>query len=154
MIVSTVLPLIGDAIGDTFFQPNHTPDKSPHAGAFAAMAKGEYGKAIEAFRAAWDTNPDDTYALSEMARVYCDKFGDHDSAAEVFESAIVAREWTSDQSAFLRLRLAEVRWEHQHNAEAAREVLIGIIGDYPGTNHAATATHQLHEIERQIAMEG
>lgn len=154
LIVVTVLPLLGDALGNVFFQPNQAPPPSPHAGALAAMARGDYPAAIEAFRAAFEADPQDTCAVSEMVRIYCEKLRAPAPAAELLERTLAMREWPPDQSTFLRMRLAEVRWKHEHDARAAREILLGIIADYPATPHAANATHKLQEIGREIALEG
>jgi tetratricopeptide (TPR) repeat protein len=148
LFVIMVMPSIGDAIGNFFFQPNQTSTPDPHAHAQSAMARGDYAEAIEEYQKAIGHEPDDLLAYSEIAKIYCDHLGDSAAAAETLEEAM-QREWAPDDAAFLTSRLAEIYWRHQHDAARARELLQQLIDVLPGTRHAANAQHRLHEIEQQ-----
>lgn len=152
IIVTVVLPTVGDAIGGLFFSPNQKIEKAPHADAVAAIARGDYEAAVAAYLAAFEKDPHDTFALSEVAKIECEQLGDPATAADVLEQAL-GREWTPEDAAFLSSRLADVYWKYQHNARDARSLLMQIIETMPNTKHSANAQHKLQEIERALALE-
>jgi cytochrome c-type biogenesis protein CcmH/NrfG len=151
VLVMTILPWFGDAVGNVVFQPNERADKNPHADAMAAMARGDYHKAIAEYERVYAASPQDSHALSEVARIYCEKLHEPEAAASVLEQAL-ERDLVPEDAAFLCSRLADVYWNHQHDSVRARELLTQVIGLLPGTRHAANATHRLQEIERQAVM--
>lgn len=153
LFVIMIMPAIGDAVGNFFFQPNAREEKGPHADAQAALARGEYAEAIEGYRQALEKNPDDTLAYSEIAKISCEHLADPATAAQTLEEAL-QRDWPPEDAAFLSGRLAEVYWKHQRDARKARALLLQIIEIMPGTRPAANAEHRLREIEQQIALEG
>ncbi len=152
ILVLTFLPAFGDWIGGMFFNPSEQIEKSPHAGALAAIACGDYERAVAEYRACIENDPNDTHAISEIVHIYCDKLDEPVHAEEILEEAL-ARDWAHDDAAFLTHRLAEVYWGHQHDARRARELLLQVIENFPNTKHSANAQHKLQEIERQLAAE-
>lgn len=150
LLAFSFLPQVAEGIGNMFFQPNEQIEKNPHADAMAAIARGEYEKAVEEYGKAFEKNPDDTLALSEMARIYCDKLHNPAPAAELLEEAL-QRDLLPEDAAFLCARLADVYWTHQHDIARARALLLQVMETMPGTRHAANASHRLQEIERQVA---
>ncbi len=152
IIVTVVLPSVGDAIGGLFFSPNQKIEKAPHFDAMAAIARGDYEAAVAEYLKAFEKDPHDTLALSEVAKIECEHLGDPATAADVLEQAL-GREWTREDAAFLSSRLADVYWKYQHNARDARSLLMQIIETMPNTKHSANAQHKLQEIERALALE-
>ncbi len=152
LIVTVVLPAVGDAIGNLFFSPNQSIGKAPHADALVAIARGDYEAAVQEYLKAFEKDPHDTLALSEVAKIECEHLGNPVAAADVLEQAL-EREWTPEDASFLTSRLAEIYWKYQHNARDARGLLMQIIESMPGTKHAANAQHKLQEIERALALE-
>lgn len=153
LFVLMVMPAIGDAVGNFFFQPSQPVEKGPHDHALAAMARGDYEDAIEAYRRALEKDPADPLAYSEIAKISCEHLADAAGAAAILEAAL-QREWPPDDAAFLSTRLADVYWQHQRDAARARALLLQIIESLPGSRHASNAEHKLKEIEQQIALEG
>jgi tetratricopeptide (TPR) repeat protein len=152
MFVLYVLPTVGDAIGGAFFSPNEKIEKAPHAEAMSAIARGDYEAAVQEYLKAFEADPHDTHALSEMAKIECEQLGNPEAAADLLEQAL-GREWTPEDATFLTSRLVDVYWKYQHNARDARALLMQIIETMPGTKHSANAQHKLQEIERALAME-
>ncbi len=152
LIVTMVMPAIGEAIGGFFFSPNEKIEKSPHADALVAIAHGDYEKAVQEYLKAFGDDPHDTHALSEVARLECEQLGNPETAADILEQAL-EREWTPEDAAFLTSRLVDVYWKYQHKVREARALLMQIIENMPETKHSANAQHKLQEIERQVAME-
>jgi tetratricopeptide (TPR) repeat protein len=153
LFVSLFMPVIGEWIGNFFFNPDEEQEKGPHADALAAIARGDYQRAIEEYRDAFAKDETDTLALSEIVRLSCDKLHDCDAAAAFLEEAL-ERDWPPEDAAFLSTRLVDVYWNHQHNAARARAMLLQIIETLPNSKFAANAQHRLHEIERQLAQQG
>lgn len=152
LVVTVVMPAVGDALGNLFFAPNQRIDKNPHGDAMSAIACGDYEAAVAGYLQAFEADPHDTLALSEMAKIECEQLGNPEAAADVLEQAL-QREWTPEDAAFLTTRLADVYWKYQHNARDARSLLMQIIDTMPGTKNAANAQHKLQEIERALALE-
>ncbi len=153
LFVVMVMPMLGDVLGNLFFQPNEQIEKNPHADALGAVARGEYAEAVEEYRKVVENDPTDTLAYSEIAKISCEHLDDPAGAAETLETAL-QQEWPPDDAAFLSARLVDVYWNHQHDARSARAMLLQIIEAMPGTRHSANAQHKLKEIEEQIALEG
>lgn len=152
LFVLMIMPQIGDAIGNFFFQPNQQVEKDPHSAAQAALARGDHEAALEEYRQILEAEPGDTLAYSEIAKISCEHFGDPATAAETLEEAL-QREWLPEDAAFLSSRLVDVYWKFQHDARSSRALLLQIIETMPGTRHAANAEHRLREIEQQLAMD-
>ncbi len=152
LVVTVLMPAVGDALGNLFFSPNQRAEKDPHADAVAALARGDHEAAVQAYLKAFENDPHDTMALSEMAKIECEHLANPAAAADVLEQAL-QREWTPEDAAFLTSRLAEIYWKYQHNARDARGLLMQIIETMPGTKNAANAQHKLQEIERALALE-
>ena len=153
LFVLMVMPQIGDAIGNFFFQPNQQIEKDPHSAAQSALARGDHEAAIEEYRQILENDPTDTLAYSELAKISCEHFEDPADAAETLEQAL-EREWPPEDAAFLSSRLVDVYWKFQRDARSARALLMQIIETMPGTRHAANAEHRLREIEQQLELEG
>ena len=153
VFVISFLPDIGDGIGNFFFNPNEQIEKSPHADALAAVARGDYRKAVTEYEKAFVRDESDTMAVGEITHLYCDKLHEPDNAARYLEK-MLDRDWPPEDAAFLSSRLVDVYWNHQHDAQAARSLLLQIMEMLPDTKHAANAQHRLHEIERQLVMQG
>jgi tetratricopeptide (TPR) repeat protein len=153
IVVVMLMPRIGDAVGNFFFQPNQEIEKDPHSSAQAALARGDYATAVEEYRQILESEPADTLSYSEIAKISCEHLDDAAGAATLLEQALQS-EWPPEDAAFLSTRLVDVYWKHQRDARSARALLLQIIETMPGTRHAANAEHRLQEIEQQIALEG
>ena len=152
LVVTVVMPAVGDAIGNLFFSPNQQIEKNPHGDAMSALARGDYEGAVQGYLKAFEADPHDTFALSEMAKLECEHLSNPEAAADLLEQAL-QREWEPEDAAFLTSRLAEVYWKYQHNARDARGLLMQIIESMPNTKNSANAQHKLQEIERALALE-
>ena len=151
LVALTLVPMIGDFAGSFFFTPGgRLIEKNPHSEAVAKLAQGDALGAVAAYRAVFARDPSDTLALSEAARICCEKLGDAETAASILEEAL-ARDWPQDQAAFIANRLVDVYWNFLADAQRARAMLTQIIDSMPGTRHAANARHRLEEIESALA---
>lgn len=147
LVVFTLLPKLGEAMGNVVFQPNERIEKNPHAGALAALARGEYEAAVHEYEQVYAGDHEDTHALSEVARIYCEKLHNPDAAAASLEQGLEG-ELTPEDAAFLSARLADVYWNYRRDIEGARALLLQVTELMPGTRYSANAAHRLQEIER------
>jgi len=152
VVAFMVLPSLGEAVGNFFFNPGGEIEKSPYSPALAKIAVGDYEGAIREYHAILKENPEDMHAVSEIVHIYCDKLGDHDTAEKFLTDALQS-EWPADQGAFIASKLVDVYWNHKRDAESARHVLNQIAESMPDTRHSANAVHRLNEIERALAGE-
>jgi tetratricopeptide (TPR) repeat protein len=150
VLVVSFLPMFGNWIGNFFFNPNEPLERSPHAEALAASARGDFEGAILEYHACLERNPADTLALSEIARLHAEKLGDPQAAVAMLDEAL-RREWSAEDAAFLKARLANLYWTQLHDAARARELLQEIVAFFPDTQHAVNARHRLREIDREIS---
>jgi tetratricopeptide (TPR) repeat protein len=146
----SLLPVIAEHLSNLFYSPSEEIEKDPHSDARSKVAQGDFPGAIEEYEKICAANPEDTLALSEMAKVYCDKLETPEAGAAVLEKAL-EREWPQDEAAFLASRLVDVYWNYQRDAVKARQLLIQIAENFPETRHAANAQHRLHEIDQALA---
>jgi len=152
LFVTTILPAIVESMTNLFFNPNEKIEKDPHSDAISAVARGDFEEAIEAYRMIYEEDPNDTLALSESAKIYCEHLNDPAAAAELIEEAL-KKEWPPEGVAFLSSRLVDVYWKYQHDGASARALLLQIIELLPNTRHAANASHRLQEIDKELALE-
>jgi tetratricopeptide (TPR) repeat protein len=148
----TVLPAIGEAVGGFFFSPNVEIEKSPHADAIAKVAQGDFEGAIEEYHRVFESNPADTHCVSEIIHIYCDKLNSPEIAEEYLTNTL-QQEWPQEQAAFFANRLADIYWNHKHDAASARHILSQIAETMPETRYAANALHRIHELDRAVADE-
>jgi tetratricopeptide (TPR) repeat protein len=153
LVATTVIPQLGESVGNFLFNPNEKAEEHPHGKAVAAVGSGDYQRAVNEYRKIYEKNPDDTLALSEAARVLCEKMHQCEPAVALLEEAL-ERDLPAEDAAFLSLRLVDVYWHHQHDIPRARELLLHIMELLPDSKHAATASHKLHEIDRAMMMQG
>jgi len=152
VVALSLIPAIGDRVGAFFYNPNEQIEANPHADALACMAQGDYGGAIKDYFKAYDKNPLDTHAISEIAHIYCDKLEDDVAASATLEE-VLKKEWPDEDSVFLRNRLVDIYWNYQKDAIRSREILIDIAENMPETKYAANAQHRLLEIDRALSSE-
>lgn len=148
-----LLPMVGERLGNAFFNPGGEIERDPHADALAKVALGDYVAAIHQYLRCYQKDPDDVLALSEAVHLYCDKLDDYDSAAKLLEDEL-KREWPADQGAFLAGRLVDVYSKYQHDHARARALLLSIAESMPESRHSANALHRLREIEQKALLDG
>ena len=142
-----IVPILGDKIAGYFLNlSNEEIEPDPHAVALECLANENYGEAIKEYFKAYAKNPQDVYALSEIAHSYCDHLQDSAAGSSTLEEAL-KREWPERESVFLQNRLVDIYWDHQHDAVRARYLLMKIAEAHPATRHAANARKRLLEIE-------
>ncbi len=150
IVCVTMLPLLGEFVGNFMFTPNEKIERSPHADALAKLAAGDFAGAVQEYHDVFEDNPEDTHAASEIVRLYCDKLDDPESAAGFLAEALATPERSLEDIAFLSQRMVDVCWLYQHDAIRARAILIKIAEDMPETREAANALHRLQEIDRAV----
>lgn len=143
-----LLPIIGELAGNFIFTPNVEIEKSPHAAALAKLAAGDYEAAVDEYKKVFEENPEDTHAVNEVVRLYCEKLQTPEPAADFLLEALAAVEWTPEQKAYLSERLVDVCWNYQRDAARAVAILTKITEDMPETREAANAAHRMVEIQR------
>jgi uncharacterized protein HemY len=153
VVLKWLIPAIGDRLAESFYSAPEKAEQTATQKAMALVAQGEYHRALAAFQRIREENPADRFAVMEAVKIYQQRLGDIESAAELLESA-VAREWPADDKCFLLVRLADLHATERGDFARARALLEQLMRDYPGSNHAANAHHKLQEIEEQAFLAG
>jgi tetratricopeptide (TPR) repeat protein len=145
--VMVILPKLGDAVGTVMYSSGEqvTADSSMHAA--AAMAKGDYEGAIEEYKKVITEKPGDPFPISEISKIYADKFNDPNRALTYLQAHLESHEWAEDNAAFLMFRIVDIH-TNQHHLEEAKDILEQVVGNFPGTRHAANAKHKINEVEQ------
>jgi tetratricopeptide (TPR) repeat protein len=144
----TLVPLMGQAVGSFFFNPDAKIEHDPHSDAIAKLAQGDPEGAIGVYEAMIAKDPSNTLAISEIARICCRDLGDTPRAAAVIERALQS-EWSPDQASFLGNRLADI-YLLQGDTMRARQLVLQIAQNLDGTKFSANAQHRLREIDRAL----
>jgi tetratricopeptide (TPR) repeat protein len=144
-----VAPAIGDAVGGFFFSSGAKIEQDEKSKAIAKVAQGDPEGAIAVYQEILQKDPNDSQAISEIARICCRDLDDTARAASTVEQAL-EREWPPQQSSFLANRLADI-YLLQNDTGRAKEILMQIISSMAGSKFAANATHRMREIDRAIA---
>ena len=147
VIVTAFLPAVGEIIGNFFFSPNTQLDRTAQDKAREALERGDSEKALRYFHDALAAEPGDILSISEIARLLCEHRHDPAAAREFLEETMRQRDWTSDDLAFLLLRLAWVCAHDAHDPARAREVWQGIVLAYPGTRFAEQAVEEIAALD-------
>jgi len=146
----SLLPLLGEFMGNVMFTPNQKIERSPHHDALARLAAGDFQGAIDEYRAVFEEDPQDLHAASEIVRLYCEKLHEFEPAEDFLVEALSYEDRTPEDVAFLSQRLVDVCWNCQQDGIRARALLIKIAEDMPETREAANALHRLQEIDRAM----
>ena len=147
IVAFMVVPALGDMMGG-FFNPSTQIEKDPHSDAISKLARGDPEGAIQSYEEILARDPNDTLAISEIARICCRDLEDTARGAGVLEHAL-QQEWPHEQSSFLANRLADI-YIQQHDPMRARQLIIEIANSMEGTRYAANAQHRLRDIDRMI----
>jgi tetratricopeptide (TPR) repeat protein len=145
--VTVLLPKLGDAVGTVMYSSGEEiqADSSMRAAAF--MAKGDYEGAIDEYKKAITEKPGDPFPVSEIAKIYAEKFKEPDRALTYLQAHLESHEWAEDNAAFLMFRIVDIHM-HEHRLAEAKDILEQVVGNFPGTRHAANAKHKINEVEQ------
>ena len=146
----SLLPLLGEFMGNVVFTPNQQIERSAHHDALARLAAGDFQGAIDEYKAVFEDDPRDVHAASEVVRLYCEKLEAPEPAEDFLVEALSYEEQTQEEKAFLSQRLVDVCWNYQRDGIRARAILIKIAENMPETREAANALHRLQEIDRMM----
>ncbi len=153
IVAFSFMPAFGDWVGSFFFNPDQQVEKDPHSSAMALIARGDFEGAVEEYRSIFAQNPEDTLALLEASRVYCDKLHNPSAAAEMLETSL-QQDWSPENAALICNRLADIYSGPLKDPIRARALLVQVAESMPETKHAANAVHRIHELDRQFGLEG
>jgi len=147
LFVIYVLPLLGEAAGEAVFSSGEQIKVTEGMKAAAKIAAGDYEGAITWYKAHLEEKPDDSFAVSEIAKLYNDKLGQPDQALAFLQEKLEGREWAPDDAAFLMFRIADLYTERKSYADA-KNILEQVVGTFSGSRHSANARHKINELEQ------
>lgn len=145
LFVVEVLPLMAQKMTHSVFDSGEKVERDPLHDARSLMAQGEYEGAIIALRAASAKDPTNRMPWTEIAKIQAEKLHDPAASIETLRQALETQPWPEEDAAFLMFRLADVYRESLSDTESATAILNQVARQFPGTRHAANATHRLHE---------
>ena len=146
--VKYIIPWLGDVLGTFFFSSGEQVVMDDSMKAVAKLAQGDYAGAIAEYEKISKDKPDDTFPVSEIAKIYSEKLDDPSRALAFLQERLEAKEWEQDAAAFLMFRMAEIQTEKLKDYQAAHDLLEEVIANFPNTRHSANARHKLNEVEQ------
>lgn len=146
-VVLVVLPRFGDAMSTAMTSSNEESKLEGSGKAMALVAQGDYEGAIKEYESMLKEKPDDSFSVSEIAKICSDKIGDPVRGLHVLRTHLEKREWPTDDAAFLMFRMVDIYMKEDQYAEA-RELLEQISASFPETRHVGNARHKLNEVEQ------
>jgi tetratricopeptide (TPR) repeat protein len=147
-----LLPRFSEAVVRFLFSWNDPPDdpcSEPLGQVAVLIAQGDFAGAIAECEAHFATDPTNAFALAEMARIYAERMDEPERAIVLLLERLAARDWSVNDAAYLRFRLADIQLLAK-DTNAAEHTLEGIIAAYPGTRHSGTAHHRLHQLRPKV----
>jgi tetratricopeptide (TPR) repeat protein len=147
IVVTVLLPRIGDAVSTAMTSSNEEVRQEGASKALALVASGNYEGAIKEYQRVLAEKPDDSFAVSEIAKVCSDKLRDPARALQVLREHLEGREWPVDDAAFLMFRMVDIHLQ-QHQFDDARALLEQIETSFPNTRHTGNARHKINEVEQ------
>jgi outer membrane protein assembly factor BamD (BamD/ComL family) len=145
--VTVILPKLGDAVGTAMYSSGEEVKADGSMRAAARMAAGDYDGAIDEYKKVIAEKPGDPFPVSEIAKIYAEKLKNPNRALTYLQAHLESHEWPEDNAAFLMFRIVEIHM-HEHHLEEAKDILEQVVGNFPGTRHAANAKHKINELEQ------
>ena len=140
-----LLPFFAQRVTHAVYDSAEMIERDAMHDARSLMAQGEYEAAIGAFKNAAAADPLNRLPWVEIAKVQKDNLGDPAAAIETIRYALESQAWEANDAAYFLFRLAELYDEVQGDRESAVAIMNQVVDQFPGTRHAANASHKLHD---------
>ena len=149
-IMASIVPRIGDRIGEFFYSAPEKVEQDPYTKAAVKVTQGDYDGAIADYRRLAKGDPGNRFPVVEISKIQFEQLEDLDGAITTLQMALGSGEYGDNDDAFFIFRLAELYLDEKNDPEKAKEYLESAIARFPGTRFAANATHKLHEIDHTV----
>lgn len=149
--VLQILPAIAHRFTHAIYDSAEMMEHDVMRSARSLLAQGDYEGAIEAFRQAAAADPLNRLPWVEIAKIQKDNLGDSAAAVQTIRHALESQEWEVNDAAYFLFRLAELYDEVEGDQASAVAIMQQVIDEFPGTRHAANASHKLFEWEQAAA---
>jgi len=143
--VVQILPSIAHRFTHAIYDSAEMLDTDSMHDARSLLAQGDYHGAIAAFRVAAAADPLNRLPWVEITKIYKDKLGDAAGAVQTIRHAMESQKWEINDAAYFLFRLAELYDEVVGDRASARAILQQGVEQFPGTRHAANASHKLYD---------
>ena len=147
VFVLVVLPRFGDAVGEAMYSSGERISQHGTMKAAARVSAGDYDGAIDEYLKVLEENPEDPFPISEIAKIQAEKFRSPDLALSTLQEHLEAKEWTTDNAAFLMFRMMDM-FLLKHDYADARDILEQVCTNFPDTRHSANARHKMNDIDQ------
>jgi TolA-binding protein len=146
-LVLVVLPRFGDAMSTAMTSSGEEVKQEGASKARALIARGDYEGAIQEYEVVLAETPDDSFTVSEIAKICNEKLKDPVRGLHVLRQHLEGREWAPDDAAFLMFRMVDIHIQEQ-NHDDAKALLEQITAAFPNTRHVGNARHKINEVEQ------
>ncbi len=140
------LPAIAHKATHVAYDSGEKVGPDPLHDARAAVAQGDYKKAVEKFYEGAKADPFNRMPYIEIAKIQRDHFGDVDAAINTLRQGLESQEWRENDAATFMFRIAELYQNDKQDTFNAAEILRQVISLFPESRHSANATHKLREM--------
>ena len=148
LVAKWLLPKIGDRVATFFYSSSEQGSTGNSDVTLAKLARGDFMGAIRDYEKRLAENPKDLQAIRELTKIRAENLEDVDGALRELRARLSEANWTLDERAFLRLRIADTL-ERSERYEETIEELQSIAVDFPKTRHSANARHRLGTLQKR-----
>lgn len=145
VVVLDILPAVAQRVTHAVYDSAEMMEHDVMHDARSLLAQGDFAGAIEGFKKAAAADPLNRLPWVEIAKIYKDNLHDSASAIQTIRYALESQEWEVNDAAYFLFRLAELYDEVEGDRASAVNIMQQVVDLFPGTRHAANATHKLHE---------
>lgn len=139
------LPFFAQRVTHAVYDSGEMIERDVMHGARSLLAQGDYEGAIAAFEQAAATEPLNRLPWVEIAKIQKNNLDDPAAAIQTIRDALESQKWEVSDAAYFLFRLAELYVEVESDHASAMAIMQQVVDQFPGTRHAANATHKLHE---------
>lgn len=146
LFVTVLLPKFGDAVGTVMFSSGEEITSQEGMKAAAKIANGDYLGAIAEYEIMMKDKPDDSFPISEIAKIHAEKLEDPATALAFLHEHLESKDWSEENASFLMFRMVDLLLD-DHQFDSAKDILEQVMSNFPGTRYSANAKHKINEVE-------
>lgn len=146
VFVLTIVPLFAQQVSMGMTGSGATVEDDGMRKARSLVAQGDYAGAMVAFRQSAAADPTNRIPWMEIVKIQKDQMAVPAAAVQTLHHVLESHRWPADDAAYFLNRLADLYQDSLGDHESAVAMLNQVVGEFPGTRHAALAKQKLLDL--------